>query len=371
MISLLCLQECTRTLPRGWPQPHLPLIAKYDLNAWPPANLSQLREELGVNVQDSLEELDQRGGESATTSYGSSRRSRRERAKKRTRDTEDVVRERVDISVGRHPSLKKRKQSNSSHSTSKLDRSMSFDAGLLMNRSSSLLETPPTQRTYDVSRSSSLLPMPATPPLGHMPPPTRSLSSRSAERRGEKRPLNDHHHHHHHHHHRGDSEPAKRLKLAHQEDFPREPMTAMPSRPYNDYEQNERLHHHHGNHHGYNQAHSLSHYNERHRPGPSPVNNQFSEEHHTNSEDARNFITARNNRRMSYEEERGAYNGMAPVPPPLYHRRLSDYSELAHGSSRTPPMIDRHKRHGTADGMMVNSRGFRGHPQLVKNNYRH
>lgn len=353
-------------MPRGWPQPHLPLIAKYDLNAWPPANLYQLREAQGVSTEGS----DEREEQFSRRSSGRRPRAERGERKRKRRSNEDAggsVRERVELSVASHlPSLKKQKLPNSSHSPSKFDRSMSVDAGLVMNRGSSLLGTPPFHRAYDVHGPSPLLSDPATPHPGRMPPPLIPSSSQS-ERRGENRPLLDHHNRQ-----RRDSEPIpiKRPKLSHQGDFPRQPLHTTPTRSHSNHEQNERLsyhHHHHGNHHEH-QPHFSRHYDDHHRRITSHNANHYPVNRNIDIDDTRA------SRRMSFNEDRGAYHGSPPVPPHPNHRRLSDYSDLASGS-RSPlvshNMDGRHKRHKTEDGLMVNSRGFRGQMNLTRNNYRH
>ena len=359
-------------MPRGWPQPHLPLIAKYDLNAWPPANLDQLRKAHGVSVEGGEEREEQfsRGSSGRRSRAERGERGERKRKRRSDEDARGSVRERVGVSAGsHHPSLKKQKLPNSSHSPSKLDRSMSIDAGLVMNRGSSLLGTPPFHRAYDVPGPPPLLSNPATPPLGQMLPPLISLSSPS-ERRGEKRPLLDHHHRH-----RRDSEPiaTKQPKLSHQGDFPREPLHTTPTHSHSNHERNERFsyhHHHHGNHHEH-QSHSSRHYDDHHRRISSPNTNHYPMDHRIDINNTRALITSR---RMSYNEDRGAYHGSPPMPPHSNHRRLSDYSDLASGN-RSPSVshdIDsRHKRHRTEDGLMVNSRGFRGQTNLMRNNYRH
>ena len=339
-------------MPRGWPQPHLPLIAKYDLNAWPPASLYLPREAHGDIPEGSKEKEEQFGTGSSGRRSRAEREERGKRKRKRRSDKDagGNARERVDVSVGSNRlSLKKQKLPNSSHSPSKLDRSMSVDAGLVMNRGSSLLGTPPFHRAYDVPGPSPLLSDPATPPLGRMLPPLISLSSRS-ERRREERPLLDHHNRH-----RRDSEPIamKRPKLLHQGDFPREPLHTTPTHSHSNQEQIEQLsyhHHHHGNHHEH-QPYSSRHYDNHHRRISSPNTNHYLMDH----------------------EGRGAYHGNVPMPPHSDHRRLSDYSDLASGS-RSPFVghtDSRHKRHRTEDGLVVNSRGFRGQMNLMRNNYRH
>ena len=410
-------QECTRTRPRGWPQPHLPLIAKYDLNFWPPPNLQQLRDQMGItggqevteNHRDHEERKRKLSGEDM--SEGSPRkRSRGGRNRKRKRDSsrdkdfEERRKNLEKVSIGSHPALRKKQRSDAgSHSSKLLDRRSNNlnDAGLLTNRgSSSLLGTPTHGNatwSYDSphpSPSSSLLPTPVTPPAGLMLPPLRSHSSHSSERRrgaGEKRPL---HHSLEDHYHRRDSEPAsvKRPRLTEHrhslgtgagEDFPREPLFPTPP-SYPDHtppqhsstphypgpplpprrahsDVSKRLHHQHrdNDHTHYNdQPHSSR--EDRYHPN-SPY-----EPHPFHQEDTRELLS----RHTSYNEghNRGA------LPP--YHRRLSDISEQS-GGVRTPPTLDhngsdnRHKRHRTEDGWMVNDRGFRGQPHLMRNNYRH
>lgn len=261
----------------------------------------------------------------------------RRQSSERKRKGEDPSRlENVKVSIGFHPSLTKKQ-----HTHSKLDRSMSFDSGVMMNRGSSLLGTPPIQHNYD-ARTSSLLGTPATP-TGHMPPPTRSYS----ERRAEKRTLIDYHNNH-----RRDSVTFKRQRLSPRDDFPREPVVATP--------RNEHLHRHHGN-----MPHSSRQFYDR-----SSTHNQYTPSHrHDNLDtlDARHFVEAQSKRRMSYQE-RGVSHEQ--TPPHLFHRRLSDYSELG-GGARTPPVQYREERHRslTEDGRVVNSRGFRGQSHL--NNYRY
>ena len=310
------------------------------------------------------------------------------------------------VSIGPHPALKKKQRSAASESSKLLDRRSNSlsDAGSLTNRGSSLLGTP-THNTWSHDSphsSSSLLPTPVTPPAGLMLPPIRSQSSHSSGRRaGEKRP---HHHSLEERYHRRDSEPAnvKRPRLKEHrhslgtgttEDFPREPLFATPpshhdhtppqhsSTPYYRYSEgpppprraysdvNERLHHHHrdSDHTHYNdQPHSSRELyedrnipNSAHKPHPPQYN----------MPDARELL----NRRMLYDEE----HNRGVLPP--YHRRLSDISEQS-GGIRTPPAIgpghhnvtdNRHKRHRTEDGWMVNDRGFRGQSHLIRNNYRH
>ena len=411
-LSLSLSQECTRTRPRGWPQPHLPLIAKYDLNVWPPPNIRQLREQMGISKgQDVMENhlnYEQRkrklSGEEMTgdspckRSRGGRDRRRKGSGASRGNEFEEKRRNMDKISIGAHPALKKKQHSSAGNSSRLLERRSNSlsDAGSLTNRGSSLLGTSTHNNTWshDSPRSSSLLPTPVTPPAGLMLPPLRSHSSQSSERRaGEKQP------HHHsleeYHHHRRDSEPVsvKRPRLTEHrhslgagtgEDFPREPLFATPPsyhghtppqhsstpyypgppplpprRSYSDV--NERLHHHRDSDHAHynDQPHSSRdtyHPNSAHKPHPS----------HHNVEDARDLL----NRHMSYNEDhnRGA------LPP--YHRRLSDVSEQS-GGIRTPPTVaghydnSRHKRHRTEDGWAVNNRGFRGQPHLLRNNYRH
>jgi hypothetical protein len=311
------------------------------------------------------------------------------------------------VSIGRHPALKKMERSDagSSNSPKLLDRRSNSlnDAGLLTSRgSSSLLGTPTHNKTwsYDSPHSSSLLPTPATPPAGLMLPPLRSHSSHSSNERrvaGEKRPL---HHSLEDRYHRRDSEPtsAKRPRLMEHrhslgtgigEDFPREPLFATPPsyqehtppqhsstpyypgrplpprRAYSDV--NKRLHHHQhhdGDHTHYNdQSHSSR--EDRYHPNPAHEPHPL---HQRNVEDARELLSGR----TSYNENHNRGGGLPP-----YHRRLSDVSEQS-GGVRTPPTLDhhngtdnRHKRHRTEDGWVVNDRGFRGQPHLMRNNYRH
>ena len=311
------------------------------------------------------------------------------------------------VSIGPHPALKKKHTHSATggDSSKLLDRRSNSlsDAGST-NRGSSLLGTP-THNTWshDSPHSSSLLPTPVTPPAGLMLPPLRYHSSHSSERRaGEKRP---HHHSLEERYHRRDSEPAnvKRPRLKEHrhslgtgiaEDFPREPLFATPpsyhdhtppqhsSTPYYRYPEapppprraysdvSERLRHHHrdSDHTHYNdQPHSSRemsedryHPNSAHKPHPP---------HQHNMQDARELL----DQRMLYNEE----HNREALPP--YHRRLSDISEQS-GGIRTPPAIgpghhndmdNRHKRHRTEGGWMVNDRGFRGQPHLMRNNYRH
>ena len=277
-------------------------------------------------------------------------------------DRDEVQSTHVKVAVGPHPSLRTRGPPH----LAKMDRSLSVDAGLLTSRGpSSLLGTPSNQRTFDIHvPRSSLLSAPTTP-IGHMPPPTRSLSSHSTSR-GDKRPsrlsLEERHHH------RRDSAPivTKRPRVSAQGDFPREPIISTPP-PYHASELNERIHHHHGNHH--DQPHSSrQHYDERHLS-----NSAHNDYHNSRHSDARALIEGRSNRRMSYNDDRGVYHEAPPLAPPPYHRRLSDYSELASGGRTGPSGYhdNRHKRHVTDDGRMVNDRGFRGQPHLSRNNYRH
>lgn len=361
-------QECTRTLPRGWAQPHLPLIAKYDVNIWPTSDIHQLRQDHGVSVstpkrypdEDEVDEASQKRGKfSSSEGRSSKKRSRSGRGERRGRhDNEDQQSsgENFSVSVGPHPSLRNKHHSNLPH-LAKVGRSMSADVGLVTNRSSpssSLLGTPPTQWTNEIPRSSSLLRTPTTP-AALMPPPIRSMSGQS-ERRAHKR-----HHDHllddYHDHHRRMSEPTvhKRPRLSSLEDFPREPMPATPT-PHH---RHERLHHHHGNH--YDQPHSSRQYDDR---------RQSSHTHHNGH--THNDVNVRDQRRLSFNNERGVYHESPPMAPPTYHRRMSDYSEQGSGSrGHMTYNSDRHKRHATEDGRTVNSRGFRGQPHLAKNNYRH
>lgn len=356
-------------MPKGWPQPHLTLIAKYDLDAWPPPNLCQLREAHGVSIDGSKEREQFSVGSPERRSRGErGERGDRRRKRRSDEDAEGNVRERVNVSVRHHPSLKKQKLRNSSDSPSKLDRrSMSIDAGLVMNRGSSLLGTPPFHQAYDVLRSPSLPSTPTTPPLGPMPPPLVSLSSQP-ERRGKKRPLLDHHHRH-----RRDSDPVavKLPKLSHQGDFPREPLNTTPTYSHGSYKQKKQLSHHHHHHGNHQEPHSSRYYDDYHRRITSSNGNHYPVDCRTDIADTSSLITVR---RMSYNEDRRVYHGSPPVPPHPNHRRLSDYSELASGS-RSPPVdynIDsRHKRRRTEDGLMINSRGFRGQMNLTRNNYRH
>lgn len=413
-LFLSLTQECTRTRPRGWPQPHLPLIAKYDLNFWPPPNISQLREQMGISngreVVENHRDYEQRkrklsgeemtGGSPRKKSRGGRDRKRKGGGASRGNDFEERRRNMDKIFIGTHPALKKKQHSAAGNSSKLLDRRSNSlsDAGSSMNRGSSLLGTPTHNNTWshDNPHSSSLLLTPVTPPAGLMLPPLRSHSSQSNERirAGEKRP------HHHsleeYHHHRRDSEPVnvKRPRLTEHrhslgasigEDFPREPLFATPpsyrghtppqhsSTPYpapppppprRSYSAvNEQLHYHRDSDrtHFNDQPHSSREmYKDKYHPNsayqPHPP--------HTNMVDARDLL----NRHMSFNEDhnRGA------LPP--YHRRLSDCSEQS-GGIRTPPTnpsdSSRHKRHRTEDGWAVNDRGFRGQPHLLRNNYRH
>ena len=47
-LSHTYVQECTKTRPRGWPLPHLPLIARYDTHIWPPRNIHRLRQQMRI-----------------------------------------------------------------------------------------------------------------------------------------------------------------------------------------------------------------------------------------------------------------------------------------------------------------------------------
>ena len=303
----------------------------------------------------------------------------------RDKDFEERRKNLEKVSIGSHPALRKKQRSDvGGHSSKLLDRRSNSlnDTGLLTNRGSPSLLGTPTWSHDSPHPSSSLLPTPVTPPAGVMLPPLRSHSSHSSERRraGEKRSL---HHSLEDHYHRRDSEPAsQRPRLTEHrhslgtgagEDFPREPLFATPpsyhdhtppqhsSTPYYPAPPPRRAHsdvskRFHHQHHDNDQPHSsredrYHHPNSAHEPRP------------LHQEDARE-------RRMSYNEgpNRGA------LPP--YHRRLSDISEQS-GGVRTPPTFDhngtdnRHKRHRTEDGWMVNDRGFRGQPHLMRNNYRH
>ena len=258
------------------------------------------------------------------------------------------------VSVGTHPALKKKRNS------AKVDRSMSVDVSQLTSAGSSLLGTPPNSNDHQLHDKSlsSLLPTP-TSPLNHMLPPLRSHSSLS-ERRPEKRP-----HHNRDNHHRRDSEPAasKRPRLlphqsSLQEDFPREPHHfPTPQHPHDEL-----------NKHLLYQPSSRWFGDDIHYRSPS--HDHYTQQHHI--QDARGLITERSSRCSSYNEGGATFHDNHL--PTNYHRRLSDYSEQA-GGSRTPPWvahdINRHKRHRTEDGWMVNNRGFRGQSHLFRNNYRH
>ena len=328
------------------------------------------------------------------------KRSRGSRGRKRSDDAsrnnnfEERRRNFDKVSIGRHPSLNKERHSTSGDARKLLDRrSNSIDTGSLTNRGSSLLGPIPHDdaRPRDGLRTSALL---QTPPPGHMLPPLNSFSashSGSRERRGVKRS------HHdlpedHHYHHRRDSEPAnmKRPRLTEprhslEKDFPREPLIDTPPlyrdhthprnnstpyypppprRAYSDV--SKQVHHHHGGDHTHHndQPHSSRDLlGDRHLPSPT---HQLYPHHHKG--DARELL----NRHVSYDEDysRGAF--------PPYQRRLSDISEQA-GGIRTPPVMtvnyssssDRHKQHRIEDVWMVNDRGFRGQPHLLRNNYRH
>ena len=71
-IVLILLQECTKSRPRGWPIPYLPLIAQYDAS-WPPANHSWQRNK-GSRNQGSVRQQ-QREAELPSRSRGSLKRS--------------------------------------------------------------------------------------------------------------------------------------------------------------------------------------------------------------------------------------------------------------------------------------------------------
>ena len=301
-----------------------------------------MRERYGIDT--SRTDAGSRGeghGESDVGGASSRRRSRGRRGKRKRVEEEE---EEFEREAETYPTLPKR------HTGSAIERSMSFDSGVVMSRGASLLGTPPSVGNYNIPRTSSLLGTPATP-TGLNAPPTKSLSSQS-----ERRPENHYHVSSIDYHHRRDSEPAvptKRQRLSSHNDFPREPMLTTPPL------YNNQSRYHHGNHQDDRPHSSRQYYDD----GNSAHNQYMTGRYHDNT-DARYLIE---HRRLSYPERGVSYEQTPPLP---HQRRMSDHIELR-GGARTAPMgyHDNGQRNLTNDEHAVNSRGFRGQTHL--HNYRH
>ena len=110
-------QECTRTRPRGWPLPHLLLVARYDNFCWPPSNIHWLRQQDDCRAPPKRKNTPSNDWAASTSAT--------QRDKWNSRDNRKGI--------------------------PKHERSLSMDGGLLMSRdppfqSKPLLQTPPSSR---------------------------------------------------------------------------------------------------------------------------------------------------------------------------------------------------------------------------------